>query len=92
MEATRERPFQYLVCRGLDPQTRKRVIKDLENISRLLGEFKIQIERKEMIKGMFYLGTLWITDWYGGVRAAKVHPLIIAGLPEATRIMQVTRN
>jgi len=45
-----------------------------------------------MIKGMFYLGAPWITDWFGGVRAAKVHPLRIAGLEEATRIMQVTRN
>jgi len=45
MEATRERPFKNLVCRDLPPQTRKRVITDLENISKLLGEFKIQVER-----------------------------------------------
>jgi len=48
MEATRERPFQYLVCRDLDPQTRERVIADLENISKLLGEFKNQIGRSEV--------------------------------------------
>jgi len=46
----------------------------------------------EMIKGMFYLGAPWITDFLGGVRAAKVHPLIVTGLPEAVRIMQVTKN
>jgi len=41
------RPFKNLVCRDLPPQTRERVIKGLENISKLLGEFKNQIERKE---------------------------------------------
>ena len=44
------------------------------------------------VKGLFFMGTPFLTDFLGGFHAAKVHPLITMWLPEAVRILQVTRN
>ena len=49
---------------------------------------------------LFYMGKPWLTDWLGGVHARKVKFLgvwmsiaeVVDRLPEALRILQVTRN
>jgi len=49
---------------------------------------------------LFYMGKPWLTDWFGGVHARNVRFLgvwmpvreALDRLPEAVKLMQVTRN
>jgi hypothetical protein len=44
------------------------------------------------VKGLFYMGTPFLTDFLGGIRNTKEHPLITLFRERAVRMIQVVRN
>jgi hypothetical protein len=93
------RPFKGMVIE-LTPEQYDRAMAAISRASAAIGALRNQLvgegesmnKESKRIKGLFYMGTPFLTDFLGGIRNTKEHPLITLFRERAVRMIQVARN